>query len=1062
MAWTLIGTTPNFTLTQTGTDANLSGLNPSNINGGTLANRQAAVSVADGNVKDIYTVAAGTTLVINGTLTLSPYVEQLIVDDGTTGDGDTSVILVNTGTFNIGATANNGVFDAGITAIEFTTRALPWWSGASQADDLAGSSFVVAPAGTLNWNGGSMIGPATYSLQGECNIGGNAAIVSLGDVINPPGTFPYLTRFLSSDIDIQALNYVGGSISLGSGYDGIRASIDRFNGYTAYWPQYVSGGNTSRRNPATIFGSSSLGNTVDFAVELNCVLNVENHVQGTGSRCSGFFGNGRGAANATNAGHIIFYRTFETDVTDIFGNDVEGYVYIRDFNNSARKNQEIAGAVIDDRVDFVYDFPLDGSISDGTTTFAATSSHQFLPERSIISGIVSAGGSNASGTTDAGPYIKDLRGFTTLNADGTVATSTIGNQNMRAYIWSYAENEAIVDLDLDDGTRVALNYTGVHTPNLSVTQTLAQATAAWNNQLTITAALLTVNSDITLDDLYDFCRYRKVTDTTLREVPSAGTMILSAESGAIDLGATNLTLAGDLTVGTTNTSITTTGDLNAGGNAISGAFTVDDVTGLSDTTDVTLTTTSTTAIQLSAADATHTNLTTSTGSYTTANEATLVGGAIGAVTIAGAGDLVATDTAFTNTNITSRGAKSFTDTTGNPDIDNSSTLTLVGNEWTTGSSIAITTGVLNLDGGSYTTALTGNISAATSWIWSNLAANDVNFDITGLTGSGQITITTNNVATRTEVLRWVAQSGQSARFTVPAAVVNRTITVNVPTGSSGVLVIRNITDNTNSTFTVTNGAITGTIPTISSADTDRYNIYYKLNSTVGGDTYRARVVVVPTGTSNIIVEPLLVNAFFTDGALAGGLLGLTFASSTGADIVGTFSATSAAVETTRATSQGAAVMAANDIDYFNWIVTNELTVDPIDYEPGAVLFNTSVDGVTTTDNRVILRSNVDTAQTTVNNWNGIITNDTGGTTISAGAGIRQVFNLPIGSADIATVTTALSGTLSAGLVSFWTTNTVTRGIRRALGYLVGRRLGNKGGAGFDNTGSSDTNYLNNL
>ena len=780
MAWTLTGTTPNFTLTQTGTDANLSGLDPSNLNGGTLANRQSAVSVADGEVKDIYTVAAGTTLVINGTLTLSPYVEQLIMNDATNGTGNANpgVIVVDTGTFNIGATANNGVFDAAITAIEFTSTAAPWWSGATAQGTLTGSSFIVSDDGTLNWNGGAIIGPATYSLQGVCNIGGNAAIVSLGDVINAPGTFPYLSRFLSSDIDIQALNYVGGSISLGNGYEGIRASIDRFNGFTAYWPQYESS-NTTRRTPVTIFGSSSLGNTVDFAVERNCVLNVENHVQGTGSRCAGFFGNGLSTSVSNlNAGHIIFYRTFETDVTDIFGNDVEGYVYMRDFNNNNRKNQEIAGAVIDDRADFVYDFPLDGSISNGTTVFPGTSSHLFLPERSIISGIVSAGGTNLSGATDVGPYVKDLRGFTTLNADGTVATSTIGNQNMRAYIWSYAENPAIVDLNLDDGTRVALNYTGVHTPDISTTQTLAAVIAAWSSQLTITAALLTVNSDISFDDLYDFTKYRKVTDTTLREVPSAGAMVLSASSGAIDLGATNLTLGGDLTVGTTNTSITTTGNLNAGGNTISGTFTVDDVTGLSNTNNVTLTTTSTTAIQLSAADATHTNLITSTGSYTTANEATLTGGTIGAVTIAGAGDIVATDTAFTNTNITSRGAKVFTDTTGNPDIDNSSTLTLVGNEWTTGSSIAITTGVLNINGGSYTTALTGNITAATTWNWNNMAANSINFDVSGLGGTGVITINPD-ATTLAEAQRWYNNltTLQQNRFFVQEPVVNVSLTI---------------------------------------------------------------------------------------------------------------------------------------------------------------------------------------------------------------------------------------------------------------------------------------------
>ena len=998
-------------------DANLSGL--SGITG---------VTVAAGDVKTIYTIAATTNIVINGACALSPYVEQLIIQDATTGAGNTSPIVVNTGTFNIGATATRGVFDASITAIEFTRRAVPWWSGATSSGDLTGSSFVVGPSGTLNWNGGAILGPATYSLQGACNIGGNASVVSIGDDGAPS---PYLSRFLSENVNITALNYVGGTISLGDGYEGIRASIDRFNAGTAYLPQYegpngatVAVANTLRRIPVTIFGSSSLGNNIDFGVERNCVLNIENHVQGTGSSSFGIAGGGQ--PENTNAGHNIFYRTFETNVTNIFGTNVEGYVFMRDYNNSERKNQTIAGAVIDDRVDFVYNFPLNGGISNGTTIFPGTSSHLFLPERSIISGIVSAGGSNLSGADNTGPYIKDLRGFTTLNADGTVATSVQGQQLMRAFIWSYAENPAIVDLDLDDGTRVALNYTGVHTPDISSTQTLAQVTAAWNNQLTITAALLTVNGAITFDDLYDFTKYRKVTDGTLREIPSAGAMILSGNLGTIDLGATNLTLTAALTTGVTNTTITTTGDINAGGNDISGIYNFDHITNLAGTTDTTLNPTSTNTIELSNFDETHTNLTISAGTYSTSNEATLTGGTIAAVTISGTGDLLSTDTAYSGTNITATGTKTFTGTTGTPAIFSSNSLVLTNNEWTSGSSISLTTGILNLDGGSYTTALAGTIATTQTWTWSNLTANSIDFDISVLSGTEAITINTNNAVTLAEAQRWVATltTAQQSRFSVPAPAIQRQIELVIPTNTdgsvntnvSGTFVLRNTDTNANQTFAVTSGALVGTLPTISSADTNDYIIYYKLNSTTGGTgtVYRTRIVQVPDGTGNVLVEPLVVNEFFTSGSE--GNIGFTFgfAPSTGNGIEGRFITTS--TPPTRAISQGAAVLAANDIDYFNWIVANELTIDPIDYQPAAVLFNNEVPGITATTNRVVVASATNSSQTSVNNWNGFETYSTGTDLIfTPGSGIAQVLNIPIGEADISTVTAAVSGSIAAGV-----------------------------------------------
>ena len=825
-------------------------------------------------------------------------------------------------------------------------------------------------------------------------------------------------------------------------------------------------------------------------------------------------------SNPTTNGSGVFalYKEINTNVVDALGDGIDDVkVFIRDYNNGARKSTTgaqlistatntidfnsfptnfnrtgttAAAATFLQTDDYIYEATTDGdgAITDVSYTNGTSVVNDATPPNGIEFMVMNAMAVSA-GTTLV-PFTTTFNGpldNATKAVDKRTKVNTLGTDTIDAFTFKYENNiGSFLDLNLVGTGQATISETKIPDPGVTntraVTSALYTASAPTINN---TGSVVLPSVALDLDQVYDLIKWNKTeTGVTGYETPSNvdrltinGLLRANPTSTAIVFGdALNIT-------GNTGAVFTAAAALSNGANhsvvqfdtinmsnQVATGITLDTatLTNLGDTTDVSITVTGLTPTTLvPAAGATHTrlSLTNTTGVFNNLGAGVFTGGSLNSISLAGVGPITCTDTEFSGTEIGVTGNKVLTNTSGTPVILNSAGLTLTGNDWTSGSSISLTTGVLNLDGGSYTTALTGTITTDQTWTWSNLTANSIDFDISTISGGGIITINTNNAATLTEVQRWVATltTTQQARFTVPVPAIQRTINVTIPTSAEGFITLRNLTDDTNESRLIASGVISAALPDISSEDTDSYRLYYKLESTLGGATYRTRIQDVPTGTADINIEPLLVNSFFTDGAQAGGTLGFTFAASTTADIIGTFSATSAAVETTRAISQGAAVAAANDDDYFKWIVANELLVDPIDYQPGSVLFNTSVDGVTTTDNRVVLVSNVNTAQTIINNWNGVITNDTGGTTISTGAGIRQVLNIPIGEADIATVTTAVSGTISAGLVSFWTSHTVGRGIRRAIGYLVSNlvsRIPRR--QGFDNTGSSDTNYLNNL
>ena len=147
-------------ITQTGTDTNLSGLN--GLTGVTIN-----VSGQSTATYTIYTLNSSTRLIINGTLTIDPEIEQLIISkkppNSTT---DTTYPCTVNGSIILGKqkTGNNNIsYTTGVT-LNFTEEGDVWWRDRSLLIS-SGGSFTMY--GSTIRTGGSLVFEAGCSLLVE-------------------------------------------------------------------------------------------------------------------------------------------------------------------------------------------------------------------------------------------------------------------------------------------------------------------------------------------------------------------------------------------------------------------------------------------------------------------------------------------------------------------------------------------------------------------------------------------------------------------------------------------------------------------------------------------------------------------------------------------------------------------------------------------------------------------------------------------------------------------------------------------------------------------------------
>ena len=789
MAFTLSGTL----VTQTDTDTTLVG--PAN-SGALSAAGGGITTVAYGN-RTYVIIPTNLTLSITGTLTHDTERECIVFQRGLTSDSQPPNLLIATGAnYNFGAPKVAGsttAFSDSVGWIFSQGTGGIWYSGGFASavpggpGDTSLNGVHVAVQGTLTFNGGRAQGRFNFTYRPGSVV--NNTVNAKWIVENQGQTQgqEYLTRIYGGTFNTTNLAYEGGSISLGNGLAPTTLDFNRVAAGVGYWEQGDGTFNGTTQVYNTIRNMTFDGNLVDIALREGSAaasasrgIRVQNCGNGSNVNVNG----GEVGGQHFNAGYCWITREIETNITSAAGNDIQGRLFIRDTDNGNR-TPSFPHDFATDTADFTYTAVIDRTISTFTAAggFAAGTLVTGSGDSEIVLGINNL---QRIGTTDR-PRAAANTGVWTI--DSRSNDGVLGTDVYTGHFWSYENQYIAFEQDLAG--------TGVHTyqafgvpdeqitrPRTGTNNIVAYNTTIGNN-LSYNATTVDVNVTMDASDIYDLIKYRKETVGADIESPSASTIHVTRTAGVNDYGARTLSTV-STSVLTGNHTNASTLDVN-NGSLGAGQYSCNILTQVGNTTDASITVLgSGPTVLVPSTGATHTRLALSntTGTFNVNGAGVFAEGDFNGITVSGTGSVAYTDTSFTGTNITTTGSKSFTDTTGNPDINNSASLTLVGNEWTTGSSIAVTTGILNIDGGSYTTALTGTISSAQTWNWNNMSANSINFNVGVLGGTGLITITPD-ATTLAEAQRWynTLTTAQQARFTVVEPVVNVSLTIEGITGS---------------------------------------------------------------------------------------------------------------------------------------------------------------------------------------------------------------------------------------------------------------------------------------
>lgn len=578
----------NNRITQTGTDTDLSGLA---VGTGNITSSQLTITT-EGQITQ-YSIADGVKFHIDGTLTTNPSTELLVINDQlftTPGPGSAgnpanrkpSSIEIN-GTWNFGV-QTNGVWAEGV-GVNFTGGSDRFFNRGSPGDQ--GAHIQINASGTLNWNGGIMQGECIFGLVSGATINNNARAVfnQQGEAASIPGRStgtvfpgPYLTRILTANANFNDFNYIGGSLSFGVNTQNSTFAINRFNSDVAYWPQHETS-DDDVSNEVSIRDIRVGGNNVDVAVYQNSFMRVLNAEAGSNLICIG----GEPDANAANNwGYTYGVREIGGNITNTAGDPAIARVLIRDGGSRGRKNLQSLNDLADNF--YIYDF--NGSNQFGYSVYSVANGAPFvaaagnltqlatrLEDANDVDGIAlwvcnvgsaQVASATGRGTNDTGPYQKDLRS----------KTGIAGMDTFDFHVWSY-EHAYTGLLDQNLAGTGAFSVSPVLAADASITENRTQITARntglnintstpANDALTYTSSSLVVNQAFTLDNLYDLIKFRKGSVDADAEVPNTSSMILSASNGTINMGSLTPTFGstGRISVGATNTGLTTLGNLN--------------------------------------------------------------------------------------------------------------------------------------------------------------------------------------------------------------------------------------------------------------------------------------------------------------------------------------------------------------------------------------------------------------------------------------------------------------------------------------------------------------------
>jgi hypothetical protein len=307
MAFNLSGST----ITQTGTDSDLSG----------LAAITGVTTITEGDVlKPHNTYSIGDRrLVIDGTLSHDPASELLIIGDGISGES----ILVNVGTYNYGITTVFSGFTQRSTELGLVITRISNSNWAQPVFDVSGS-------GTFNWNGGIINTGGTFYFRDSSTVTINDAIINIK---NPH--LGQLIRSFTTNLNVNGLKKIGGGVIL-------YVSPSSFEGYEPIHsdlsPQGVGRQDYSllfygNSTPMTVKDFKGFGNPIDISYIDNGGAKLENPLNGSSTTIGGWLSGTRSDT------YIITTKNIDISFVDDLGSIINPKVYAIDINSGNRKDQ---------------------------------------------------------------------------------------------------------------------------------------------------------------------------------------------------------------------------------------------------------------------------------------------------------------------------------------------------------------------------------------------------------------------------------------------------------------------------------------------------------------------------------------------------------------------------------------------------------------------------------------------------------------------------------------------------------------------------------------------------
>ena len=307
MAFSLSGST----ITQSGTDADLSGL--SGVSGVT--------TVVEGSASKLYTsyFIGDRRLTINGTLSHDPSIEKLVIGDGISG----ASILVNSGTYNYGITTVFSGFTQRSTELGLVITRISNSNFDQPVFDVNGS-------GTFNWNGGVINTGGTFYFRSSSTVTINDAVINIQ---NPSSG--QLFRSFTTNLNVNGLKKIGGAVLLYEspasfeGYEPIHSDLSPQGAGRQDYSLLFYGNPT----PITVENFKGFGNPIDIGYIDNGGAILKNPLNGSSTTIGGWLSGSRSDT------YMSTTKEVEISFVNELGSAVNPKVYAVDADSGNRKNQ---------------------------------------------------------------------------------------------------------------------------------------------------------------------------------------------------------------------------------------------------------------------------------------------------------------------------------------------------------------------------------------------------------------------------------------------------------------------------------------------------------------------------------------------------------------------------------------------------------------------------------------------------------------------------------------------------------------------------------------------------